>query len=95
VLQPLLDNAFDHARSRVTIEVADLADAVMVTVGDDGPGIPESLRDRLFDPGVTTTPGGAGLGLGIARRIARTIGAEIEVGTPASGAELSVTLPRA
>ncbi len=47
---------------------------VTVEVWDSGPGIPEAIRDRLFDPWVTTHEGGSGLGLAITHRIVRDFG---------------------
>ncbi len=48
-------------------------------VADDGPGLPESVRARLFEPFVTTKPAGQGTGLGLAisQRLAREMGAEL------------------
>jgi two-component system OmpR family sensor kinase len=94
VLQPLVDNALGHARSSVRLVAVDRSDRVVVTVADDGPGVSEELRATLFEPGVSSTSGGAGLGLGIARRVARTIGAEIAVDRPESGASFTVSFPR-
>jgi len=44
-------------------------DGVRIIVEDDGPGIPESIQNRIFDPGFTTKPRGWGLGLALAKRI--------------------------
>lgn len=44
-------------------------DGVRVVVEDDGPGIPESIQNRIFEPGFSTKPRGWGLGLALARRI--------------------------
>jgi signal transduction histidine kinase len=44
-------------------------DGVRIIVEDDGPGIPESIQSRIFDPGFTTKPRGWGLGLALAKRI--------------------------
>ena len=41
----------------------------MVTIADDGPGIPAEIRDRIFNPFFTTKPKGSGLGLAIVRKI--------------------------
>jgi signal transduction histidine kinase len=68
---------------------------ITVSVTDDGPGIPETDRERIFEPLVTTKPDGTGLGLPIARRIARAHGTEVEVeSAPGAGATFSVRLRR-
>jgi signal transduction histidine kinase len=91
---PLLDNAVRHAASRITLTAADRPSSVVMTVADDGPGVPERVGDTLFEPGVTDGTGGAGLGLGIARRVARSFGAEITVSPQPVGAAFVITLPR-
>jgi signal transduction histidine kinase len=69
-LYPVLENAVRHASRRVDIslEVRD-GDAVF-RVHDDGPGIDPTQRARVFEPGASSH-GGAGLGLPLARRLAR------------------------
>jgi signal transduction histidine kinase len=64
-------------------------------VADNGPGIPEDLRPRLFEPFVTTKPGGGGLGLAIARQIAEEHGGAIAFETSSSGTVFRVVLPAA
>lgn len=54
----------------VTVEVCHTETGVRIIVADDGVGVPEGLRETLFEPYVTGKPGGTGLGLAIARRIA-------------------------
>ena len=91
---PLVDNAVRHARHRITFTAVDRADHVELVVADDGPGVAEGMRDSLFLPGATQGTGGAGLGLGIARRVARSFGGDIELVLDATGAAFAVTLPR-
>lgn len=91
----LVDNALTHGAPPVTIEVA--ASGV-VTVSDEGPGIPPSELDRVFDrfhraDWTRATPG-AGLGLAIAREIAERHGGSISAGSsPSGGARFEVRLP--
>jgi len=69
---------------------------VVATVRDDGPGIDEKVRDRLFDPFVTTKPTGEGTGLGlsICYAIVRRYDGEIRVqSSPGEGATFEVVLP--
>ena len=91
---PLVDNAVRHARGHVTFTASDHPDHVELVVADDGAGVREPMRDRLFEPGATLDTGGAGLGLGIARRVARSFGGDIELDPYAEGAAFVVTLPR-
>lgn len=81
-LRPLIENAVRHARSSVAVTCAAVPGAVVVRVVDDGAGLAPGLRDRIFEAGASATDG-TGLGLGIARRAARSIGGE--VGVVASG----------
>ncbi len=77
---------------------------VVVSVRDDGPGVPEGLRDRIFEPFVTDKEQGAGLGLAIVKRVLETNGARIalmdpeEAGAPegdsfGTGAEFRIYFP--
>ncbi|MFI8527305.1 sensor histidine kinase [Promicromonospora sukumoe] len=92
-LAPLVDNAVAHARTTVTVQAADQARTVTLAVVDDGPGIDEEVRDRLFRPGASGS-GSTGLGLGIALRIVRSLGGRIDTRSSSSGTRFVVTLPR-
>jgi two-component system OmpR family sensor kinase len=93
-VQPLVDNATRHATARVTLRAVDGPERILLTVADDGPGVSDRIRDTLFEPGVTDRDGGAGLGLGIAIRVARSFGADITLDAPAGGSAFTVSLPR-
>jgi signal transduction histidine kinase len=93
-LAPIVDNAVAHARTTVTLTAVDTARGVEISVSDDGPGVDDELRDALFDVGASTR-GGTGLGLGIAQRVARSMGGRVDVGEADTGARFVVTLPRA
>jgi two-component system OmpR family sensor kinase len=80
-LANLLDNARRFARGRIEVTVAELEDGqVVVRVIDDGPGLAPEDRERAFERFVTFGPGvGTGLGLPIARGIARAHGGELDL----------------
>jgi len=72
-----------------------LASAVLLRVEDDGPGIPEDLRERLFEPFVSGRIGGSGLGLAIVQRAVEAHRGVILVeSTPGEGTVFSVLLPK-
>lgn len=93
----LIDNAIDAIApgGAVVVEAARHGDAVLVSVTDDGPGIPESIRGRIFDPFFTTKPvgHGTGLGLDLARRLVARHRGDIEVDSRPGRTEFRVTLP--
>jgi two-component system nitrogen regulation sensor histidine kinase GlnL len=66
---------------------------LVVTVRDDGPGIPEDIRQNLFDPFVTTRPGGSGLGLALVAKIVGDHGGLIEVDSREGRTEFRIHLP--
>ncbi|HEY4278450.1 MAG TPA: ATP-binding protein [Conexibacter sp.] len=75
-LQPLLDNAIRHARSTVTVRLERDGSEALVHVEDDGDGIAFHEAERVFAPGASGS-GGAGLGLPLARRLARSCGGDV------------------
>lgn len=102
VLTNLLDNARRHARSAVTVGVRAEGEWAVVAVADDGDGVPEADRERIFerfvrlDEARSRDDGGAGLGLAIARDVAVRHGGTLTVGrAPAGGALFELRLPRA
>jgi signal transduction histidine kinase len=87
-LAPLVANAQRHARERVVLELTADDSRVRVTVRDDGPGLDPGLGERAFDPGVRgpqETSAGAGLGLPLARRLARSCGGDVLIGEGPGG----------
>lgn len=69
--------------------------AVVIDVADAGSGIPESVRDRLFEPFTTTKPGGSGLGLAISHRAIEAHRGVVLVDSSERGTRFSVLLPHA
>jgi signal transduction histidine kinase len=75
----VLDNARRHARSRIEVAVAEQDDAVVIGIADDGPGIPNADRELAFERFATLDgKGGSGLGLPVARSIARNHGGDLD-----------------
>ena len=69
-------------------------DMLRIEVGDNGPGIPESERERIFEPFYTTRADGTGLGLAIVHQIVETHGGSLRVGkSELGGAAFILTLP--
>ena len=93
------EQAMTAARGRGALEVRSSFDEkrrrVIVEVTDDGPGIPEAVKDRIFDPFFTTKAAGQGTGLGltVAHAIIREHGGVIDVMSRPTGATFRVELP--
>jgi len=100
VLSNLLSNAakFSPQASTVRVAVGAGEGAVDISVHDEGPGVPEHLRERIFDAydqgstGETARPGGLGIGLYIARELCGAMGATLGV-RGAAGSTFVVSLP--
>ena len=94
-VSPVVENALRFASNRVVVGAAGAGSAVEIVVDDDGPGIAQDDPERIFEPGVTSSAGsGAGLGLAIARRIARTLGGEVTIAPRPGVTRFVVRLPR-
>jgi signal transduction histidine kinase len=98
----LVANAERHARGRVDVVVGRVGDDVVVTVDDDGPGIEPPDRERVFerwqrlDGARARDAGGAGLGLSIARSIARSYHGDVTIEeSPLGGVRARLSLPAA
>jgi signal transduction histidine kinase len=96
VVYNLLLNAAQATRHRGTVKIStrdDGPNAVLLTVRDDGPGIPAEILGKVFEPFVTTRNEGTGLGLAIVQQILEHHGGTIAVAND-GGAVFSITLPR-
>jgi signal transduction histidine kinase len=95
----LVDNAVLYG-SRATVRVEETPEALVLRIQDEGPGIPETELERVFEPfyrleaSRSRATGGTGLGLGIARNIARTHGGDVVLrNRPEGGLEARLSLP--
>jgi signal transduction histidine kinase len=83
----------------VRVPVRRDASRVLYFVDDDGPGIPPGEREVIFEPGIRGSSGattdGAGLGLALARRLARSASGDIGVESNSTGARFVIALPTA
>jgi two-component system NtrC family sensor kinase len=98
VVLNLTMNAIQAIRSkgRIQIKTRQVAKHVLMTVTDDGPGIPEAIRSRIFDPFYTTKPvgEGTGLGLSICSGIVGDMGGTIDIEShEGKGTTIIVALP--
>jgi signal transduction histidine kinase len=98
VVQNLVDNAQRHAVSVVAIELSTSAGEVVLTVQDDGPGVPPNMRDLIFerfarlDEARSQDAGGTGLGLSIVKEIVTAHGGRVGLVDTDSGARFEVRL---
>ncbi|MBL8137967.1 MAG: HAMP domain-containing protein [Acidobacteria bacterium] len=98
VIINLVDNAVEamHRQGRIVVETAHdpVHRVARVVVADDGPGIPEGDRDKLFLPYYSTKGRGSGLGLAIVRRIVAEHGGNVEVSDNSpTGSRFTIELP--
>ncbi|HTM00853.1 MAG TPA: ATP-binding protein [Candidatus Omnitrophota bacterium] len=92
----LIRNGLDATAGggRVLVGAAAQERRAVITVADDGPGLSQEQRARLFTPGFTTKPEGSGLGLTIVERIVNDHGGTIDVrSAPGQGTTFTIRLP--
>lgn len=99
VVRNLVDNAVRHASTRVAVSLTEHDGSAVLTVDDDGTGVPEDERERVFerfvrlDEARSRDAGGAGLGLAIVRDAVRAHGGDTTVVTsPLGGARFVVRI---
>lgn len=99
-LANLLENAVFYGK-QADVQLIDQGNVITLRIRDHGPGIHEEQLGRVFSPFVRLEPsrsrhtGGSGLGLGIARHIARAHGGDIQLANhPEGGLVVSLSLPR-
>ena len=89
----LVSNATRHARHvRISAETSERS--LSILIDDNGPGMPETMRESAFRPVLSNSAGGTGLGLAIARDIARSHGGDIRLeSSPLGGLRARIRLP--
>ena len=103
IIAPLLENAARYARARITVVIRTADGSTLIEVNDDGPGVDPSERELIFEPGFRSAADaaaagehrGAGLGLALVRRLAHSVGGEVEARESSAGARFLVRLPAA
>ena len=100
-VENILRNAVQHAHGKVVLELTLNEEDAVVSVHDDGPGIPEDLRDKVMSPFFRVEAdrgrktGGVGLGLAIVGRITHRHGGRVAIGSsPVGGAKVATFWPR-
>ena len=78
----------------VVVELSVDNDQVHLSVIDDGPGIPDAARARIFEPFFSTKEGGTGLGMSIVHSLVSLHGGSIDLDTGPRGTRFEVTIPR-
>jgi two-component system, OmpR family, sensor kinase len=100
ILQPVLENACRYGTTSVNVGIGQQNSSVVYTVDDDGPGVAADEPESIFEPGVrgnaqhSGSQNGAGLGLALARRLARSIDGDVIADSEAEGGRFLVRMPR-
>lgn len=99
ILVPIIENACRYGKHSVRVSIRQANTGVTYAVDDDGPGVADGEREAIFEAGVRGRVAafnggdGAGLGLALARRLARSAAGEVEAEARAVGARFNVQLP--
>jgi signal transduction histidine kinase len=100
ILQPVIENACRYGSSSVRVGVERDRSTVLYAIEDDGPGVAQDEREQIFEPGIRGgavkargSHTGAGLGLALARRLARSVDGDVLAEANASGGRFLVRLP--
>jgi two-component system phosphate regulon sensor histidine kinase PhoR len=98
----LVDNALRYGGGEVEIDLSTSGDMARITISDNGHGVPEGMRERIFerffrlDTSRSRSTGGTGLGLAIVKHAAEVMGGSVSVtDSSLGGASFMVTLPKA
>ena len=91
----LVNNSIQACSGAVSIQLGAVVTAkrVYLTVTDNGDGIPDAAKPKLFEPFFTTRPQGTGLGLAVVRNVAEAHGGEVLLDSGANGTTFAICLP--
>jgi two-component system OmpR family sensor kinase len=100
ILEPVVENAIRYGRSRVNIRFARSDARVLFSIEDDGAGVRPDECESIFEPGTRGSAGngdseGAGLGLALSRRLARSASGDVDAVARTNGALFTIRLPAA
>jgi nitrogen fixation/metabolism regulation signal transduction histidine kinase len=99
VIHNLLQNAgqavLEISVPRIVVRTGAAAGGVQLVIQDNGPGFPEGMMARAFEPYVTTKTKGTGLGLAIVKKIVEEHQGRVEIANTGGGATVAITLPAA
>jgi two-component system C4-dicarboxylate transport sensor histidine kinase DctB len=95
LMQNAIDALGDRNNARITMQVGTDADEVLLTIADNGPGIPPDVAERLFTPFVTSRANGLGLGLVISQDIMADLGGSLRLRPDDAGATFEIRMQRA
>jgi two-component system OmpR family sensor kinase len=94
----LIENAIEHGGTAIRIATELRGDHAVLSVSDNGAGVPENALGKIFEPMTTLSrrdeARGTGMGLAIAHKITSQIGGTIQVANGSAGLEIRVSLPR-
>lgn len=100
ILQPVIENACRYGLHSVRVGVERDRSTVLYAIEDDGPGVAQDEREQIFEPGIRGGAvkardghSGAGLGLALARRLARSVDGDVLAEADAAGGRFLVRLP--
>jgi signal transduction histidine kinase len=100
VLQPVVENACRYGNTAVNVTISRKHSEIVYRIADDGPGVDLQEQEQIFEPGWRGKTGrrngdGAGLGLALARRLARSVAGDITASSEGTGGQFVVTFPAA
>ena len=97
ILNNLIKNSLQSARNNIEIEVLvtieNINNQCLIKVEDNGTGIPESIRSKIFEPNFTTKNSGMGLGLAMVKKIINDFNGKIKYETSTTGTVFEFTIP--